>query len=374
MRESAQAKPIVAVIGGGYAGVSVAKLLDETAEVKLIEPKDAFVHTVAALRALVDPSWLPRIHLPYSGLLKNGEHIREHAVKVDTGHVTLASGDELRADYIVLATGATYPFPARTGLDETRAAHQKMLAAHTALAGAHRVLLLGAGPVGLELAGEITSIWPAKQVTLLGRHPDLLGARFRGDLKAELRRQLDERGVRLVLGTTLTADPPGEPGRLAAFTARTETGVELTADIWYRCHGLQPVSDYLAGPLTAARQPDGSLRVTPYLQIVGQDRVFALGDVSTADDKMAGAALREAEVVANNIRTLISGGGELGRYEPRRQLRIVVPLGPQGGAGQQGDEDLIAAATVADLKGRDMMIDHFTELLNTPTATGSAHR
>jgi NADPH-dependent 2,4-dienoyl-CoA reductase/sulfur reductase-like enzyme len=50
------ARPTVAVIGGGYGGIHLAKALDDVARVVLIEPKDAFVHNVAALRALADPS------------------------------------------------------------------------------------------------------------------------------------------------------------------------------------------------------------------------------------------------------------------------------------------------------------------------------
>jgi flavin-dependent dehydrogenase len=69
--------PAVVVVGGGYGGVAVAKALDETASVVLVEPKDAFIHNVAALRALVDPSWLSRIFLPYDGLLTNGRIVRD---------------------------------------------------------------------------------------------------------------------------------------------------------------------------------------------------------------------------------------------------------------------------------------------------------
>jgi NADH dehydrogenase FAD-containing subunit len=47
----------VAVIGGGYGGVTAAKALDDVADVTLIEPRDMFVHNVATLRAVVDPEW-----------------------------------------------------------------------------------------------------------------------------------------------------------------------------------------------------------------------------------------------------------------------------------------------------------------------------
>jgi NADH dehydrogenase FAD-containing subunit len=362
MSDRALARPTVVVIGGGYAGVNTAKSLDDVADVVLVEPKDAFVHNVASLRALADPSWLPRIYLPYAGLLTSGRVVRDRAAKVDSGRVTLASGEEISADYIVLATGSAYPFPAKSDVDSAAAAHAKVRAAHAALGAAQRVLLLGAGPVGIELAGEIKAAWPDKHVTLLDLADDVLGDRFRPDLKAELRRQLTGLGVELLLGSPLRDGPPTAPGELRTFTVGTEAGNEVTADVWFRCYGVAPVSDYLAGDLAGARRADGFVEVTPYLQVTGQDRVFAVGDVAAADHKMAGIAGRQAQLVAGNIRALITGQGELTSYQPSPPV-IIVPIGPEGGSGQLPDSDELASAElVAQAKGRDMMVGRFTEL------------
>jgi len=184
MTETFPARPTVVVLGGGYAGIQVARPLDDLADVVLVEPRDDFVHNVAALRALVDPSWLERIYLPYIRLLRHGRVIRDRAIKADTDRVVLASGTELFPDYLVLATGSGYPFPAKSDLPGTEAAHGKVRGAHAALAAADRVLLLGAGPVGIELAGEIKAVWPGKQVTLIDVASDVLGERYRPDLKA----------------------------------------------------------------------------------------------------------------------------------------------------------------------------------------------
>src|ERR1700722_3567957 len=120
MTDSAQVgKPTVVVVGGGYGGIAAAKALDESHDVVLVEPKDAFMHNIAALRALVDPTWLPRIFLPYEGLLTNGRVVRDRAVVVDPGRVVTASGEEISADYVVLATGSKYPFPAKTDRVDT---------------------------------------------------------------------------------------------------------------------------------------------------------------------------------------------------------------------------------------------------------------
>src|SRR3981189_1628284 len=125
-------KPTVVVVGGGYGGVAVAKALDETSHVVLVEPKDAFMHNIAALRALVDPTWLPKISLPYGGLLTNGRVVRDRAVTVDPHRVVTASGEEIYADYVVLATGSKYPFPAKTDLVHPHHAQEQVRRAHRA--------------------------------------------------------------------------------------------------------------------------------------------------------------------------------------------------------------------------------------------------
>jgi NADH dehydrogenase FAD-containing subunit len=363
MSVSSQAEPTVVVIGGGYGGVNVAKSLDDVAEVVLVEPKDAFVHNIAALRALADPSWLPKIFLPYDRLLARGRVVQDRAVKVEAGQVTLGSGDQLAADYIVLATGSEYPFPAKSDLDVTADAHDKFRGAHAALGAAGRVLLVGAGPVGIELAGEIKAVWPDKHVTLLDAADEILGARFRADLKAELRRQLTDIGVELLLSSPLRQAPPTAPGELAEFTVETDPGTKVTADVWFQCYGVSPVSDYLAGELATARQPDGFVAVTPYLQVVGQDRVFALGDVADADHKMAGLASRQAEVVVGNIRALIAGESPAAQYEAGAPV-IIVPVGPSGGSGQLPDTaELATPEFAAQIKGRDMMVDRLSAML-----------
>jgi hypothetical protein len=87
---------------------------------------------------------------------------------------------------------------------------------------------------------------------------------------------------------------------------------------------------------------------------------------------MAGIAMRQAQLVAANIRALITGEGDLTSYEPS-QPSIIVPIGPQGGSGQRaGSDDLVAAEVVAQAKGRDMMIGRFIELLGITSEAGQA--
>jgi apoptosis-inducing factor 2 len=357
--------PTVVVIGGGYGGIAVAKALDEEADVVLVEPKNAFEHNVAALRALVDPSWSDCIHFPYDRLLDRGHVIHDRAVQVDSSRIVLGSGKEHFPDFIVLATGSSYPFPGKSGTEDAREAAARFRDGYEALSGADRVLLLGAGPVGIELAGEIAAVWPAKQVTIVDIVGDLLGGKFKPELRRELHRQLEQHEVKLELGSPLRESPPTPPGILGTFTVSTEAGTEITADLWFRCYGVTPKSDYLAGDLATARTQDGFIEVTPTLQLPGHPNVFALGDVSTLTPKMAGRAGRQAQLVANNIHALIDGG-QLQTHESSPDA-ILVTFGPDGGAAQlPGQDEIAGAETAAQLKSRDMMVDRFADMFRTP--------
>jgi apoptosis-inducing factor 2 len=361
------ARATVAVIGGGYGGIAAAKALDAFADVTLVEPRDAFVHNVAALRALVDPEWLPTIFLPYDHLLANGRVVRDRAAMVDSERVVLASGGELRADFVVLATGSSYPFPAKSGADETAAAIGDYRRAHEALARAARVLVLGAGPTGLELAGEISERWPDKRVIVVEPAATVLAGPYADELREELLGQLRRRGVDLIVGDGLAGEPESMPGTHTPFRVATRSGRTIEADIWFRCYGIAPVSDYLGGDLAASRRADGTIEVNDRLQVEGQSRVFALGDVAAADMKGAGRAGRQAEVVAANIRALIDGG-ELQPYEPLPPV-IVIPLGPTGGASQlPGQSEIAGAEATASMKGEHMFVGRYRQLFGLDEA------
>ena len=357
-------RPTVVVIGAGYGGVNVAKALDEVADVTLVEPKDAFFHNVGALRGLVDPGFLPTIFIPYSGLLRNGRVVNERATEVDGSKVVLGSGEVLTPDFVILATGSTYPFPAKASTDRADHSQDDVRATFKALEESDHALLLGGGPVGVELAGEIRSVWPDKSVTIVDMADDILGDRFSPELRSEVRRQLEEIDVELVLGSALQGgEPPTPVGERASFTVTTLSGRALTADIWFRCFGVTPVSDYLTGTLASARTPEGFVEVDDHLRVRGHENVFAIGDVSTADAKMAGFAGLQAAVVASNVTALISGAKELQTYRSLGPV-IAITIGPEGGAGQLPGHDGVAGPEViAQAKGRTMMVDRYAEIL-----------
>ncbi|KDN83765.1 NAD(P)/FAD-dependent oxidoreductase [Kitasatospora cheerisanensis] len=354
----------VVVIGGGYGGASVAKALQGEAEVVLVDPRDAFVNVAGSLRALVRPDWAGSMFFPYETLLTGGRVVRDRAVSVDPGGVTLASGEHLPADYLVLATGSRHSHPAHPAADGTAEAIEAVRASHGELAGARRVLILGAGPVGLELAGEIKEVWPDKRVVLVDPGETLLPG-FLPEVVEDLHRQLDALGVELRLGAALAEPPAGEPGRAGEFTVTTTAGERLTADLWYRAYGAAVNGDYLADGKLTERTARGKVAVTGRLNVEGHEHVYAIGDLADLPEAdMAGFAMQHAEVVAKNISAQLRGEQPTEVYRPLGHPMVMLPLGSTGGVGQLPSPDgpfAAPAAMIAEFKGTDLFTARMVE-------------
>lgn len=356
----------VVVVGGGYGGVAVATALDDVAEVVLVEPKDAFVHSAAALRAAVDPEWADRVFLPYDRLLRRGRVVHDRARLVSPGVVHLSSTEAIEADHVVLATGAGYPFPAKFLEDSATVARARLERLHADLTRCDRVLVEGAGAAGLELVGELTAAFGDLAVTVVEQSDDVLPGDYLPELRDAIHAQLAGRRVTLLLGTRLGSLPPSDVGTYQPFTVTTDDGQVVEAQMWFRCHGSRPMTDYLDTALRTGMHNDGTLPVTEHLRLVGQDRVWAIGDITDVrESKRATAARAHAAVVAQNIADMIAGQQPSAVYSPAPEL-IVLPLGPTGGASQVATDDggrtVLGPERTSEIKGADLFSGSMAEL------------
>ena len=228
----------VTIVGGGYGGIVLAKALDDVAEVVLVEQKDTFVNHAAALRAVVDRRWAERIFMPYDRLLARGRVVHGTALAVRGTTVSVTGAGDIGADHLVLATGTAYPFPAKYLESSAALARARIERARADLERAGRVLVVGAGDVGVELVGEITSAFPGIGVVLLEACAQILPNRgYLPELRRSIADQLERRGVEVITGDTLACLPPVDPGVLSPFRVVTTGGRRLEADTWFRAHG-----------------------------------------------------------------------------------------------------------------------------------------
>jgi NADH dehydrogenase FAD-containing subunit len=358
----------VVVIGGGYAGVRLAKRLDATARVTLVDRKEIFFHRIASLRAGVRPEWTVTPFIPYDRLLRHGRVVAGKAVRIDTGErqVVLATGERLPYDVVVIATGADYPEPARfTGTTTEEAA--KSFAAHQqSIAAAEHVLVVGGGPSGVELSAEIRLARPDARVTLAHAGPALLDATGSERAGRKAQAWLESHDVEVRLDSFMS------PGHTFG-TYRDARGNVVEADLSFWATGTTPNTLWLrlAGHgdwLNAS----GHVKVDRTLRVAGRLDVFAVGDVNDATElKITPAALAQADLAAWNIRTYLNTSGRHRReprlYRPTHRTPLIVPFGPADGLTMLpvpgGETAVLGSRTSVMAKAKTLMTPYMRRQL-----------
>jgi NADH dehydrogenase len=313
----------VAVLGAGYAGVTVARRLDAglPPEVELVVVDERPTHLVQhELHRLVRyPELEDAVQVPLDDLFDRAEVRRARVESIDrdarTVHLSSAGGegdaedgtgdignvDTIDYDYAAVCLGAETAFYDLPGLEEhaiplkrvadARAIRESFLdtcdAGGTAVVG-------GAGLSGVQVAGELAALADEEgadvDVVLL-EQLDSVAPSFPENFQRAVHDELDARGVDVRIGTTVE--------RATADAVETDTGsVGYDTLVW----------------TGGIRGPDALGRERPAVRsdLRLDERTFVVGDAARIVDAdgeavpaSASAALREARVVAGNVLDLV---------------------------------------------------------------------
>ncbi|XP_072032901.1 ferroptosis suppressor protein 1-like [Amphiura filiformis] len=353
----------VVIVGGGYAGTAMANDLKEKCKITLIDPKDSFHHTIGGLRALVEDGYSNLIFIPYAPTY--GESFQQgKVVSIDTTakKVVLETGDEISYDYLVLATGTTGHFPAKLefSVTDSSKAIETYNSYFDKINAAKDIVIIGGGPVGVELAGEISTDKKDKKITLIHSRSALINnGNFTDKFKKRLRKGLQAKGVEILFEHKVSnlAELPKDGS--ARCTVKTDKGSQVEADLVFVCIGLKTNSSAYSEAFSGKLDEIGCLKVDEFLRVEGCTDVFAIGDCSSVDSqaKMAYKANRHVEVVAKNIQ-LHADKKRLEAYKPPFTA-ICVPLGRTGGVAQIGNSFVAGNAITKIAKAKGLFTESY---------------
>ena len=299
-------KTRVVILGGGYAGVLAANHLRQRGDIDiiLVNARPSFVERIR-LHQLVTGS--DDAVVDYQTLL--GEGIRlvvDSATQIDAAArtVALASGDALAYDYLIYAVGSTGAAPSVSGaqfaypISDLEHA-QRLRAAVDAVSAEAPLVVVGAGPTGIETAAELAEV--GHPVTLVCG--TVLGPYLSAPGRRSVARRLTKLGVTVL-------DGPG-----ATVTAVTEDAVTLAdgrelpsaVTIWSAGFGVPDLAAR-SGLTTDAL---GRLLTDETLTSVDDPRIIAAGDASAPSGQplrmSCQAALPLGAQAANTVLSRIAG-------------------------------------------------------------------
>lgn len=351
-------RPRVLVLGGGYAGVAVAKALGRRADV-IVVSDDNFLLFTPMLAEVAAGDLDPRhVVSPIRQLVPGARLIVGRIEDIDLGTRTVEIRPRLRegtvryrADALVLALGGVqqtfgipgveeHALPFKTIGDALRIRNRMVACLEAAAESRDRrltsVAVVGAGYSGLEIATGLADMLddavarfyrsaPPPSVTMIDA-VDRVGPMLPAELSREAERAIRRRGVVPLLGT------PVQKVHERGVTLEDGREIEAGTVIWSA--GVRP--NPLVGTLGLETGKDGRVIVDGNLRAA--PGVFALGDLAAVPDGEGGVspptaqfALRQGAYLGRHLPKLLKGR----RVEPfrYRTLGELVSLGHRNAVG-----------------------------------------
>jgi NADH dehydrogenase FAD-containing subunit len=232
-------------------------------------------------------------------------------------------------DALVISTGVSNGFWRQPNVQSAAQVAADLRGAHDRLAAARSVIVIGGGAAAVSSAANLARTFPDKRIDLY-----FPGDRGLNQHHPRAWRKIRSRLIDLRVGLHpdhRAALPDGFAGdRITAEPVHWSTGQpQATADaVLWAIGRVQPNTDWLPAELL---DEGGFVRVTPQLQLPGQDDVFAVGDVAATDPLRSSARNRGDGVLAHNIRAAFDGRPLRSlRPPPKRRWGSVTGMQPDG--------------------------------------------
>jgi NADH:ubiquinone reductase (H+-translocating) len=206
--------------------------------------------------------------------------------------------------------------------------------------------VVGAGPTGVELAGQIAELTTRTlkgefrridstqaRVILLDALPTVLTA-MGHKLGTNAQRRLERIGVDVKLGATVV-DVDAD-GLTVADSDGTTRRIDSVCKVWSAGVSASPLGKLIAERSGGAVDRAGRVQVLPDLTVPGHPNVFVIGDMAAVPGVpgMAQAAIQEAKYAADAIKTANPGGRkpfryfDMGSMATVSRFSAVVKIGP----------------------------------------------
>ena len=320
----------IAILGGGYAGVTLARRLERRLSnaVDLLLVDDTGTHVVRheLHRLIRKPSLEDDLEIPLRDILHRTSIRTGRVTDVDTerDEIHLAGGERIEYDIGAVCLGAE---PTYFGMDDVAEYATPLWNLENArdvraefldvLQDDGTTVVGGAGLTGIQVAGELAALAEEKReesesaesddgprIVLLEQRPAVAPG-FREDFQRAVRSALEDYGVEIRTGTTVTG--------ASADAIEAEDGDPIEYDQFVWTGGIRG-PDAMGGERRTVRK---DLRI--------EGRTFVLGDAAQVVDAegqgvpaSAQAAIREARAVAANVERIVDHADDPpGSFEPR---------------------------------------------------------
>ncbi|XP_023333938.1 apoptosis-inducing factor 2 [Eurytemora carolleeae] len=190
----------VVVIGAGYGGIQAALSLKKAGiPFKIIDPKEYFHHCVGALRASVFPEYANKVAIPLKEAFGTS-FVQGKAISLDTENksLKLEDGQELKYTHCIIAVGSLGPIPCRSTQTSISGLTEEYKNISEEISKARSIMIVGAGAVGVEMAGEIREKYSETKITIVSSQETLV-ADFTPKFQKNIKSILEDQNIQVCM-------------------------------------------------------------------------------------------------------------------------------------------------------------------------------
>ena len=243
------------------------------------------------------------------------------------------SEESLDFEYLILALGSTYPHPFQSSIYERKDQINHVQDCFNKVQLAKRILVIGGGAVGVELAGELATDYADKHVTLITTAPRLF-LRMSDSFSRKSLSILRSKNVEVILNDKIDTS---QLENFKNFKLKTQNGRDIEFDAFFVCIGGKPNTDLIKSTHPDWVDDKGYIKVNSRLNLEGSNNIFVIGDCCNInEEKMALKCKDHADVVMHNISQLLSKGNKFKEYKASQKIMMIASIGRNNGVFQIG--------------------------------------
>jgi NADH dehydrogenase FAD-containing subunit len=224
-------------------------------------------------------------------------------------------------DYLVIASGSSYTTIIKDENVIAMNRAKKLRDYHEKLKKAKKIVIVGGGVVGIELAAEIMTHFPDKDMTIVEAGKKIM-SRQSEKVSRYAQKFLENRNVKIMFGEKITD--------YNNHHIETDKGKNIHAEIVLMCTGIKPNSSFMKKYFSQSIDEKGFIKTNNFLQLEKSENIFIAGDVAAIrEEKLAQNAEHHAKIIIKNIRGL-KKDQPLQEYRQKQRI-MVISLGKYNG-------------------------------------------
>ena len=225
-----------------------------------------------------------------AALARAGAEVVLGEARFSDPHTIAVNGSALWGNRIIIGAGSAPVIPDVPGIDATITSDEILFLP----VFPPRLVIVGAGVIGLEMAGAFSDL--GAEVTVIGQDAEILSA-FDQDVAGYVRKILESRRVTFHLGATLTGFS-GTRGAVTTHFTRDGKPREVAADQACLAIGRQWRPETLGAERLGLEMGHLGLKVTRYLR-TSVTHIYAAGDAA-GNGQLTPVAAYEGRLAAHN--------------------------------------------------------------------------